>query len=313
MLMKEETPMYNKRYRILIIVTLIALALGACAQRANGPKAVTLTDGSRGEAASLAPAQPAGMAPGDTAKGIGGGERMIVRTAQMSLVVKDAEASLGQVKAIVQELEGYVVDSRMWRQDDQLRGTVTVRVPSESLDEALSRFKSLAVKVESESGGSQDVTEEYSDLNAQLRNLEATEKELLELLKTVREKTGKAEDILAVHRELTSIRGQIEQLKGRMQYLERTADMAAVSIELIPDVLAKPISKAGWRPGEALSGALRALLGTLQFLVEAAIWIVIYLLPVVVILVIPVGIIVYLWRRRRGSRSTHKGAGEEKS
>lgn len=305
--------MYNKRYPILIIAALLALALGACAQRATGPKAVTSTDSYRGEAVSLAPAQPAGMSHGDTAKGTGDGERMIVRTAQMSLVVTDAEASLGQVKAIVQELDGYVVDTRMWRQDDQLRGTVTVRVPSESLDEALIRFKSLAVKVESESGGSQDVTEEYSDLGAQLRNLEATEKELLELLKTVREKTGKAEDILAVHRELTNIRGQIEQLKGRMQYLERTADMAAVSIELIPDVLAQPISKAGWRPGEALSGALRALLGTLRFLVEAAIWIAVYLLPVVAIVAIPVGVVVYLWRRRRRSKSTAKGASEDKA
>jgi len=304
--------MYNKRYRILIIVTLLALALGACAQRAGGTKAVTSTDSYRGGVTSSAPEQPEGMIPGDTSKGVGGGERMIVRTAQLSLVVKDAEASLGQVKALVQELEGYVVDTRMWRQDDQLRGTVTVRVPSESLDEALNRFKSLAVKVESESGGSQDVTEEFSDLGAQLRNLEATEKELLELLKTVREKTGKAEDILAVHRELTAIRGQIEQLKGRMQYLERTADMAVVAIELIPDVLAKPISKAGWRPGEALSGALRALLGTLQFLVDATIWIAIYLLPVGAILVLPVGIIVYLWRRRRKSKAHDRDAGEAK-
>jgi len=228
---------------------------------------------------------------------------MIVRTAQLSLLVKDSEVSLGQIKAIVQELKGYVVDTSMWRQEDQLRGTVTVRVPAETLDEALSRFKALAVKVESERGSSQDVTEEYSDLGAQLRNLEATEAELLELLKTVRERTGKAEEILAVHRELTSIRGQIEQLKGRMQYLERTAAMSAVTIELIPDVLAKPISGGGWRPGESVAAALRALLNTLRFLVEAGIWLAIYVLPVLVVLAIPVIVIWYLVRRRRKAKS----------
>jgi prefoldin subunit 5 len=201
---------------------------------------------------------------------------MIVRTADISLVVKDAEDSVAQIKDIVGGLGGYVVAVGLWRDQEQLRGTITVRVPADSLDEALVKFKGLAVKVERESGGSQDVTEEYSDLGAQLRNLEATEQELRELLGTVRERTGKAEDILAVYRELTQIRGQIEQLKGRMQYLERTAAMSAVTIELIPDVLATPITVAGWRPSETISRALRALLQTLRLLVDAAIWVVLY-------------------------------------
>jgi hypothetical protein len=224
---------------------------------------------------------------------------MIVRTADMALVVKDAEGSVAQIESIVSELGGYVVDLRLWRDQEQLRGTITVRVPAESLDEALVKFKGLAVKVERESGGSQDVTEEYSDLGAQLRNLEATEQELLELLGTVREKTGKAEDILAVYRELTQIRGQIEQLKGRMQYLERTAAMSAVTIELIPDVLATPITVGGWRPSETVSRALRSLVQTLRFLVDAAIWVLLYVLPVVVVVLIPVAVLWSLWRRRK--------------
>jgi len=280
------------------------LAAVACAAKTNSGPQVTVQRGE--EAASMA--KPvlsdgyAGNAPTDTAGKSTADERMIVRTAALSVVVKDAEASLEQVKVIVSDLKGYVVDTRMWRQDEQMRGVVTVRVPSESLDDALDRFKALAVRVESETGGSQDVTEEYSDLSAQLRNLEATETELLELLKTVREKTGKAEDILAVHRELTNIRGQIEQLKGRMQYLERTSAMASVSIELIPDVLAKPVASGGWRPAEALASALRALLGTLRFLAEALIWFAVYILPVLVILLIPFGIIWFLWKRRRAKK-----------
>jgi hypothetical protein len=198
------------------------------------------------------------------------------------------------------------VDLSLWRDQEQLRGTITVRVPAESLDEALVRFKDLAVKVERESGGSQDVTEEYTDLGAQLRNLEATEQELLQLLGTVRERTGKAEDILAVYRELTQIRGQIEQLKGRMQYLERTAAMSAVTVELIPDVLAKPITVAGWRPSETISRALRALLQTLRLLVDAAIWIALYVLPVVVAVLIPLAGLVFLWRRMKKARPSTK-------
>jgi hypothetical protein len=231
---------------------------------------------------------------------------MIVRTADISLVVKDAEDSVAQIKDIVGGLGGYVVAVGLWRDQEQLRGTITVRVPADSLDEALVKFKGLAVKVERESGGSQDVTEEYSDLGAQLRNLEATEQELRELLGTVRERTGKAEDILAVYRELTQIRGQIEQLKGRMQYLERTAAMSAVTIELIPDVLATPITVAGWRPSETISRALRALLQTLRLLVDAAIWVVLYVLPVVVVVLIPLGGLWLLWRRRKKATPSAK-------
>jgi len=286
--------MKTKRTLVLAFILLFALAVAACAPRA----ALRTAEVPSGQEQPLPPSRE-GVTSFDVTSAKASEERMIVRTAQLSLVVKDAEASLAQIKSMVKELDGYVVDTRMWRQEDQLRGTVTVRVPSESLDDALAQFKALAVKVESESGSSQDVTEQYSDLGAQLRNLEATEKELLELLKTVREKTGKAEDILAVHRELTSIRGQIEQLKGRMQYLERTSAMAAVTIELIPDVLARPITGGSWRPSATVASALRALLQTLRFLVNAAIWIALYVLPVAVIVMIPFAIAWLVWRRRR--------------
>ncbi len=229
-------------------------------------------------------------------------ERMIVRTAELSLVVRDTEESVTQIKGIVGTLGGYVVGVRLWRDQDQLRGSITVRVPAEALDEALSRLKAIAVKVERESDSSQDVTEEYSDLSAQLRNLEATEQELLELLRTVREKTGRAEDILAVHRELMQIRGQIEQLKGRMQYLERTSAMSAITIELIPDVLARPIAGTGWRPSETVAGALRALVQTLRFLVDAAIWITLYILPVAFLVLLPFLALLAFWRRRRSRK-----------
>jgi hypothetical protein len=247
---------------------------------------------------------------GATASGVdeaqGSPDRMIVRTASVSLVVANTEDSVARIKSIVGTLGGYVVDTRLWRDEGQLRGSVTVRVPSESLDDALDQFKTLAVKVERESGSSQDVTEEYTDVGARLRNLEATEQELLELLGTVRERTGKAEDILAVHRELTNIRGQIEQLKGRMQYLERTAAMAAVTLELIPDVLAQPIDGTGWRPSATVAAALRSLLRTLRFLADAVIVLALYVLPLVILLLIPVAIVWSVWRRWRHRKPATK-------
>ena len=230
------------------------------------------------------------------------GERMIIWTGDVSLIVKDAEDSLEKVEAIAKDLGGYVVNSSSWYQDDQLRARLTIRVPAEEFDAAMARLKDLAIKVENRNVSTQDVTEEYTDLDARLRNLEATETELLELLTEVRERTGKAEDVLAVHREVSNIRGQIEQVKGRMQYLEKMTAMATINIDLIPDVLAKPIVVAGWRPTGTAASALRSLVATFQRIVDAAIWLTIYVLPTLVVIALPFVILGLIWRRWRRSR-----------
>jgi hypothetical protein len=182
---------------------------------------------------------------------------------------------------------------------------MTVRVPAEKFDQAMDGIRAVAVRVESESSSGQDVTEEYSDLSAQLRNLEATETELRELLATVRERTGKAEDILAVYRELTTIRGEIERVKGRMQYLERMTALATINVELIPDELQKPVVEEPWNPQVTLKEALRALVNAGRFLVDALIWLVVVVLPILIIIALPVVALVLIiraiGRRRRKS------------
>jgi len=229
-------------------------------------------------------------------------ERMIIWTGNISLIVKDVGESLEKVEAIAKDLGGYVVSSSSWYQEEQLRARLTIRVPAEEFDAAMARLKDLAIRVESRNISTQDVTEEYTDLDARLRNLEATEKELLELLTEVRERTREAEDVLAVYRELTNIRGQIEQIKGRMQYLEKMTAMATINIELIPDVLAKPIVVGGWRPTGTAANALRTLIKTLQFIVDVAIWLIIYVLPTLIVIAIPFFILLLVWHRWRRRR-----------
>jgi len=234
----------------------------------------------------------------------GDAERMIIRTADLSVVVTDAAQAQQSVTDTVSALGGYIADSSAWREGEQLRARMTVRVPAEKLDALLMAIKGTAVRVQQENVKGQDVTEEFSDLSAQLTNLEATEKELRELLTEVRKKTQKAEDVLAVHRELTNIRGQIEQLKGRMQYLSTMTAMATANVELIPDVLAKPVVEPGWRPLETLKNAGRALVNTLKGLVDALIWVVIVILPVLILIAVPIVLIVLAipWLRRRSRR-----------
>lgn len=231
-------------------------------------------------------------------------DRMIIRTVDLSLVVTDAEQVRGAVAKLVTDLGGYVADANAWRDGEQVRARLTVRVPAAQLDAALAALKGYAVRVETENNRGQDVTEEYSDLTAQLTNLEATETELRALLTEVREKTQSAEDVLAVYRELTNVRGQIEQLKGRMQYLDTMTALATINVELIPDVLAKPVVEPGWRPLETIKNAGRALVNSLKFLGQAVIWLIIYVLPLIILIALPVVLIVLAvrWLIRRARR-----------
>jgi hypothetical protein len=146
------------------------------------------------------------------------------------------------------------------------------------------------------------MTEEYTDIASRLRNLEATEQELLALLREVRERpNATAEDILNVHRRVTEVRQEIEQLKGRQQYLDNVVALATIIVELIPDELASPVVAPGWRPLQTLRDAFRALVRALQWLVDLVIWIAVFVLPILILVAFPLVLLVLAiqWIRRR--------------
>lgn len=229
-------------------------------------------------------------------------DRMIIYTINMDIVVKDAAETMEQIEDLADAMDGFVSDSSSWKEEGQLRTRVTVRIPADKLDEALSQIRDLAMDVESESRGSQDVTEEFTDLEAQLRNLRVTEEELLELLKTRQETTGETEAILEVHRYLTEIRGQIERIQGRMNYLSNLSAMATIHINLTPNALAQPLTVGKWQPQGTALQAIRALINALEFLADALIWILFLVVPVLIVILLPLFLLVRAllrWRRRR--------------
>jgi hypothetical protein len=230
-------------------------------------------------------------------------ERMIIQTIDMVVTVEDTDKVVGELNALVASYKGYISASRKWIQDNQTYANVTLRVPAESLNEVMGKIYGLVLKVETENRSGQDVTEEYTDLGARLRNLEATEKELLALLTEVRENRGKAEDILAIYRELTEIRAQIESLKGRMQYLERMTALATINLTIRPKEAPKPVvEKYKWSPLITLNNALRAFVLVLQKLVDIIIVMVIFS-PFVLVPLVVIWLIVYLVRRRKKAKT----------
>jgi hypothetical protein len=213
----------------------------------------------------------------------------VIRTASLSLVVEDPAASADEIAKMAEELGGFVVSSNIFQASfDETsnvvtRASVTIRVPSESLDEALEEIEAGAIEIQERNVHGEDVTQQYTDLQSRLRNLESAEEQLLEIMDSATE----TEDVLRVFDNLTRVREEIEVLQGQINYYEDSARLSSISIELIPDVLAQPLQIGGWRPQGTAKQALETLIRTLQFIVDAGIWVLICVVPIAILLGIP--------------------------
>ena len=218
-------------------------------------------------------------------------ERMIVRNGDISLVVDDVLETRDKITQMAERLGGWVVNSNIYGEEEETRGWISIRVPSDKFDQTLAELRGLAVRVTSESTSTEDITEQYVDLESRLRNAEATESQYLALLNQATE----VDDILSIYQSLSQIRYEVEQIKGRMQYLERTSAMSLISVNLEPAL--GPLVSPGWSASEALNSAVRGLTTFGQGLGTAFIWIGIFS---------PIwGTVlgVTLWRRRKRKKA----------
>lgn len=234
--------------------------------------------------------------------------RMIVYTGLMSLQVNDTADTINKINALLTNVNGYIASRSVVEYgENKLRGTITIRVPAVQLEPTLAQIRALGLKVLKETQDSNDVTAEFTDLDARRKNLEAYEVELQKLLETVRERTGKAEDILKVYNQLTEVRGEIEQIKGRQNYLQNTSALATYTIDLVPVEEVVVQGDPGWNPGATISRALDRLVTILQGLADVAINLAIIVLPVLLIVALPFVIFVLIVRaiwKRRGAKKT---------
>lgn len=282
--------------RIAILALLAAMACSRDERPGN-----TASESAQDGAASTPMLAVAAAPPVKSATRPAGGQPMIVRSAEMRVVVEDTTKAMEAVTAAVDATGGFVAQSKVWREGELLRANVTLRVPSEKLSSTLASIRALSKRVESESISSDDVSTEFVDLEATLRNLEATETELRALLAVARERSKKAADVLEVHEQLMVIRGQIEQIRGRMRYLSERSALSSVTLDLVPDAIAQPVVEPGWQPLVVAKEAARALVGVLRTLATAAIWLLIYAVPLLGILLLGAGGIWLALRRRLSS------------
>ncbi len=295
-----------KRKAILLILFISVLLMTACAQ---GEEAAT--DFDRGFTATAeAPAFEAESAVSDDTfsgesfnvnlQGQEGPDRLIIRTGNVSIVVEDSEASAQAIAQLAGDRSGWVVASDLYESGGARRGTVTIKIPAEQFDAVLVDIKDLAKEVRSESTSSQDVTEEFVDLEARLANLEATADRVRAFLDEARN----VEEALQVNQELSRLESEIEVIKGRMQYLSQSAAFSTLTVDLIPDELSQPIEIGGWQPEGVAKDAIEALVTALQGLADALIWGGIFCLPLALLVGIPLFFVGrFFYRRRRAKKA----------
>jgi outer membrane biosynthesis protein TonB len=195
------------------------------------------------EEAPLAPDVPAtdgDAADADTqlAESASQSVRLVIKDGFITLHVADIDTALGQITAIARLHGGYVLSSGSTQSNVYQSADITITVRAEDFDSAMTELRAIAIDVLDERVEGQDVSTEFVDLESRLRNLEATAERLrgfLDDAKTV-------EEALSINEELATIEAEIEEVRGRMNYLQTRAALSTITVSLTtdPDPTATP-------------------------------------------------------------------------
>ncbi|MEX2160705.1 MAG: DUF4349 domain-containing protein [Anaerolineales bacterium] len=258
-----------------------------------GAPDVMFSDAEESMRAGSAAEAPAAQAP----------DRLVIKTANLSIVVDVPEQRLNEIGALAERLGGFVVSSSIYKTGYE-RGIevpgayITIRVPSATFQQALDEIRAGAIDVPTDTQSGQDVTAEYTDLQSRLRNLEGAEV----MLRQIMEEATDTEDVLNAFNQLNYITEQIEVLKGQIKYYEESAAFSAISVELIANEAVQPIKVDPWDLSGVAKQAIEALVKSLQGLAEALVWFLLYVLPVILVVGLPIlliGLGLRAWRLKR--------------
>lgn len=294
---------------IIIAAAVVALIIFALIALLSPPAVRKTSESELAVTSSWSPTQFAAeeeIYPGD---GVGGGDtagetaaevdQKIIKTGYLDLTVDFVDEAVVKITGLAAGKGGFAQETSVYEREDGTKyGTITIRVPAAEFENAMSELKKLAAAINSETASGQDVTEEYTDLEARLRNAKAQETEYLEILK----KATTVTDILAVQSYLGEIREEIETLQGRIQYLKNLTSYSTITATLSEEPIIKIPTKE-FRPWSTIKEAGRALVAVGQNLIITSIWLAVLgggiLIPTIVMIIFLVWIARKLWRKYR--------------
>lgn len=218
-------------------------------------------------------------------------DRKVIEESQLSIQVRAVREAVDKIQTYVQNTGGYMVTTSLSNPGEAPSGNITVRVPQLKFEESLSYFRSLGIKVVWENLTGRDVTDQYSDLDAQLVTLNKTKAKFDNIL----DEAVEVSDILNINREIINIQRQIDSVKGQQNYLEKSAQMAKVTIYLSTDEFSLPYAPSEpWRIEVIFKQAVRSLVSALRKIGTLLIWAVVWS-----VIWVPLLTVVFYLRRRK--------------
>ncbi|HIH97280.1 MAG TPA: DUF4349 domain-containing protein [Thermoplasmata archaeon] len=287
----------KKDAKIVIVAMACVLAVFAgfagCAEKA-GVGVIEPVEGEPWwpmEEEALAPRSKANKGISVTARA----ERMVIQKASLKLEVEDSSETAEKITEITRAAGGFIADSETWiTSTGQGKGKSTIRIPREKFFSTIGKIELLG-NVESKEITGEDITEEYIDLESHLRNYQQTEDRLLKILK----KAKKVSEIMEVEEALTEVRGEIEEITGRMEYLRNRVNLSTITVSFHEPA---PIVPKG---GNAFHAAWEGFLSVVNGIIIC----IGYALPILIIIGVIWGIIIgykHLYKSKPRLRSKKK-------
>jgi hypothetical protein len=307
------------RFATLLLLTLALLSLSGCGNMRSGPgnesattsqpQAKSYDRANVGQAKSEIPSnQPVAAQQNISLDQAGAAnaasqaiERKIIRNANLTVEVTSPPESQRKISSIAESHQGFVVTSEATQRttDDASRPLITVnlvvRVPAAQFNQTMEEIRAVGARIIQEKITGQDVTEEFMDLEARIKNQKALEGQFLEIMK----RAAKVEEALNVQRELAEVRTEIEKLEGRKRFLENQASLSTITVTLQSPTQVVNAAGFWFSIKSAFSDGVDAAVAIVLFLIR----VVIALLPILILFVLPIALVArFIFKRMRRKR-----------
>ncbi|MDR3576710.1 MAG: DUF4349 domain-containing protein [Anaerolineaceae bacterium] len=292
----------------LTLLVLIILFLSGCSPAATlEPNNQYSSDNSSMPAAAPAPTTAFAPTPGPALPTESGsapgsanqlayapaGSGMVIKDAEMELLVDNTDRAISQVTQTAADSGGYIIDSQTWYAEGYKYAKIRLGIPSLQFEKMLNTLRDLAIRIVTEKASGQDVSSTYVDLQSKLTNLEATADRVRDFLKDAKT----IDESLKINQQLADLEGQIEQVKGQMNFYEGRSAYSTVTVDLDPQFptptptmtmtpTVTPTSTPNWNPGATFHQASTVLESGTQATVDTLIWIIVVLGPIAVIILL---------------------------
>src|SRR5271157_1275035 len=299
--MEEEM----KRLSFVLLIAASLILSGCGAEATPAPQSAPMVEAGAAVAAQAPAPSSNDVLKSAQASGSAGGsdvtspdtQRLVVQTAELTIVVQDVKARVNQLEQMTKTMGGYVVSINIGQTyapdgTQEPDAQIVFRVPADQLDAALTQVKQNTVDVQNETLTGQDITSQYVDLQSRLTAKEAAADQLTIIMQNA----TKTQDVLDVYQQLQQVDSDIEVLKGQIQYDQQAAQLSAITVHVVAEETIKPIQVGGWKPQGTARDAIQNLVYFWQGFVDFLINFFLLVLPALITIAIPLFLLFLILR-----------------